>query len=42
MVQEEKSMRKNKGAVILLVILVLLVAVYFGLRTWNARQEKKE
>ena len=42
MVQEEKSMRKkNKGILILLAVLILLVAVYFGLRTWNAQQEEK-
>lgn len=43
MVQEEKSMRKkNKGVSILLILLALLIAVYFGLRTWNTRQEEKE
>lgn len=43
MVQEEKSMRKkNKGILILLVILVLMLAVYFGLRAWNTKQEEKE
>ena len=42
MVQEEKGMRKkNKGILILLAVLILLVAVYFGLRTWNAQQEEK-
>ena len=42
MVQEEKDMRKkNKGILILLAVLILLVAVYFGLRTWNAQQEEK-
>lgn len=42
MVQEEKGMRKkNKGILILLAILILLVAVYFGLRKWNAQQEEK-
>lgn len=42
MVQEEKSMRKkNKGILILLAVLILLVAVYFGLRKWNAQQEEK-
>lgn len=42
MVQEEKSMRKkNKGILIFLAVLILLVAVYFGLRTWNAQQEEK-
>lgn len=42
MVQEEKSMRKkNRGILILLSVLILLVAVYFGLRTWNAQQEEK-
>ncbi len=43
MVQEEKSMRKkNKGVSILLILLALLIAVYFGLRTWSTRQEEKE
>ena len=43
MVQEEKSMRKkNKGILILAIALVLLLAVYFGLRAWNAGQEEKE
>ena len=42
MVQEEKGMRKkNKGILILLAVLILLVTVYFGLRTWNAQQEEK-
>ena len=43
MVQEEKSMRKkNRGALILLAILVLMLAAYFALRAWNTGQEKKE
>lgn len=43
MVQEEKSMRKkNKVVLILLIVLALLVVVYFGLRTWNTKQEEKE
>lgn len=33
--------KKNKGILILLAVLILLVAVYFGLRTWNAQQEEK-
>ena len=34
--------KKNKGILILLAALVLLLAAYFGLRTWNVRQEEKE
>lgn len=52
MVQEEKSMtekqktqkgriRKNKGLFILAAVLVLLLAVYFGLRAWNQSEEKR-
>lgn len=33
--------KKNKGILIFLAVLILLVAVYFGLRTWNAQQEEK-
>ena len=33
--------KKNKGILILLAVLILMVAVYFGLRTWNAQQEEK-
>lgn len=33
--------KKNKGILILLAVLILLVAVYFGLRKWNAQQEEK-
>ena len=53
MVQEEKSMTerqegkknkqgKNKGIFILAAVLVILLAVYFGLRSWNVSQEEKE
>lgn len=34
--------KKNRGAAILILVLVVLLAVYLGLRTWNAGQEKKE
>ena len=51
MVQEEKSMtekqkeqkggiRKHKGLFILAAALILLLAVYFGLRAWNRSEEK--
>ena len=43
MVQEEKSMiKKNKGLFILAGILVVLLAVYFGLQAWNKSQAEKE
>ena len=42
MVQEEKSMiKKNKGLFILIGILVVLLAAYFGLQAWNKSQEEK-
>lgn len=34
--------KKNRGAAILILVLVVLLAVYLGLRTWNAGQEKKK
>lgn len=33
--------KKNRGVLILVIVLVLLLAVYFGLRAWNASQEEK-
>ena len=53
MVQEEKSMTerqegkknkqgKNKGIFILAAVLVILLAVYFGLRAWNQNEEKQQ
>ena len=39
MVQEEKSMiKKNKGLFIMIGILVVLLAAYFGLQAWNKSQ----
>lgn len=53
MVQEEKGMtekqkarkgrsRKNKGLFILAAVLVLLLAVYLGLRAWNQSAEERQ
>lgn len=42
MVQEAKSMiKKNKGLFILIGILVVLLAAYFGLQAWNKSREQK-
>ena len=35
-------MKKNKGLIIALAVLVVLLAVYFGLRAWNAAREEEE
>lgn len=34
--------KKNKGLLILIGILVVLLAIYFGLQAWNKSQEEKE
>ena len=41
MVQEEKSMRTKKGILVLSLALVLLLAVYLGLRAWNREEEER-
>ena len=33
--------KKNRGVLLLIIVLVLLLAVYFGLRSWNASREEK-
>lgn len=35
-------MKKNRGLFILIGILIILLAVYFGLQSWNKSQEEKE
>lgn len=43
MVQEEKSMKKrNRGILILMIALVVLLLAYAGLRIWNSKQDQKE
>ncbi len=41
MVQEEKGMRNKKGILALAAVLIVLLAVYLGLRTWNREREEK-
>ena len=38
---QKGRIRKNKGLFILAAVLVLLLAVYFGLRAWNQSEEKR-
>ena len=38
---QKGRIRKNKGLFILAAVLVLLLAVYFGLRAWNKSEEKR-
>ena len=35
-------MKKKKGPLILTGVLVILLIVYFGLSSWNKKQDKKE
>ena len=35
-------MKKNKGLFILIAVLAVLLAVYFGLQSWNKRKEKEK
>ncbi len=46
MVQKKKGLRcqyeKKKGPLILTGVLVILLIVYFGLSSWNKKQDKKE
>ena len=41
MVQEEKGMMKrNRGLLALIAVLVVLLVVYFGLQAWNKSKEE--
>ena len=35
-------MKKKKGPLILTGVLVILLILYFGLSSWNKKQDKKE
>ena len=39
---QKKKPGKNKGIFILATVLVILLAVYFGLRAWNQNEEKQQ
>ena len=39
---QKKKPGKNKGIFILAAVLVILLAVYFGLRAWNQNEEKQQ
>lgn len=34
-------MKKKKGMIVLILVLIVLLAVYFGLQTWNSSQEEQ-